>query len=343
MQSYNFLKFFFFQKCISLIFLFFSLLSKVNSLSHETPDESNPNERLTKPKSEETIFDALPDNPAETIGLLFNGTLFIFILLSLYLICTVRRIVEKEQDEFSPQVYKFIYLTNNGYIVVSLGLYFIVGNEKEPYFLYLFAIEAWIFLIGTSCYISKKCRYLCPNPGEECFSCDLLSELLSLPCQVWRLLPLTDDCCRCDKITVTVHSDGSTTSDEKFVVCFNVTCKLLKMFAMLIATIVYFIFYLILFVFISFCIMIKCIFKRNQNSGNANGVNPTNNVNNNYNYNYNNNIQVPYQQMQDNNIHTIELKNDYGQMNQENANYYNNEGNNSSSQPNYNYGEVKQE
>ena len=232
MQSYNFLKFFLFQKCISLIFLFFSLLSKVNSLSHETPDESNPNERLTKPKSEETIFDALPDNPAETIGLLFNGTLFIFILLSLYLICTVRRIVEKEQDEFSPQVYKFIYLTNNGYIVVSLGLYFFIGNEKEPYFLYLFAIEAWIFLIGTSCYISKKCRYLCPNPGEECFSCDLLSELLSLPCQVLRLLPLTDDCCRCDTITETYYTDGSKSSDACIVVSFNLICKFLKIFSL---------------------------------------------------------------------------------------------------------------
>jgi hypothetical protein len=51
--------------------------------------------------------------------------------------------------------------------------------------------------------------------------------------------------------------------------------------------------------------------------------------------------------MQDNNIHTIELKNDYGQMNQENTNYYNNIGNNQienvASQPNYNYGEGKQE
>lgn len=268
----------------------------------------------------------MPDNPAETIGLLFNGTLFIFILLSLYLICTVHRIVKKEQDKFTPQVYKFIYLTNNGYIVVSLGLYFIVGNEKEPYFLYLFAIEAWIFLIGTCCYISKKCRNLCPNPGEDCFSCDLLCDLLSLPCQVWRLFPLTDDCCRCNTITETVHSDGSKSSDASIVICFNIICKLLKMFAMIIATIVYFIFYLILFVSISFCIIIKCIFHRNQNAENENGVNKANDISDNC--NYNNNIQVPYQQMQNNDIPSIKLKNDYDQMNQENANYYNNEENN---------------
>ena len=348
MQRSNLFKSFHLQRCILYINIFLSLLSKANSSSTGTNDENEANERLTKPKSEETIFDALPENPAETIGLIFNGTIFIFILLSLYLICTVRRIVKKGEDKITPQVYKFIFLTNNGYIVVSLSLYFFVGNEgDEPLFLYFFSLEAWICLVGVACYIHKKCRNSGSNPTEDCISCDLLCDLLSLPCKyVWSLLPLTEDCCRCDTITETYYTDGSKSSDACIVVSFNLICKFLKIFSLAIGTLVYYIFYLILFISISFCILIKCCINKNENSGNANGVNPTNtNINNNY--NYNNNIQVPYQQMQDNNIHTIELKNDYGQMNQENTNYYNNIGNNQienvASQPNYNYGEGKQE
>ena len=135
MQRFDFFKIFLSKKFFLTIHLFLFLLSKVNSSSPEISNENISKENLSKRKSEETIFDYFSDNLAENIGLIFNATLFIFLLLSLYLMCAICKLRKEEEELFKPQVYKFIYLTNNGYIVVSLGLYFFVGNEKVPFFL----------------------------------------------------------------------------------------------------------------------------------------------------------------------------------------------------------------
>ena len=135
MQRFDYFNFFSSKKFISTIYIFLFLLSKVNSSSPEMANENQKKVMQSKRKSE-TILDAFSDNLAENIGIIFNATLFIFLLLSSYLLCALCKLRKEEEEVYKPQVYKFIYLTNNGYIVISLGLYIIIGNEKTPFFLY---------------------------------------------------------------------------------------------------------------------------------------------------------------------------------------------------------------
>ena len=99
-----------------------------------------------------------------------------------------------------------------------------------------------------------------------------------LPCKyIWGFLNLTDPCCTQDTYTVTTYADGHKESNYCRVCMFNAIVWLIKRFAMLITTIIYYLvlviavfpFWVALKILITFFLLITCYYcRKNNNSDN---------------------------------------------------------------------------
>ena len=75
------------------------------------------------------------------------------------------------------------------------------------------------------------------------FSFNMVLLWLGLPIKyVWPFMSLTDPCCFKDTYTVYYHSDGTVTSDKSFIICMNKCMWLIKRFAFIISTVLYYFF-----------------------------------------------------------------------------------------------------
>lgn len=245
MLSSNHFKFSFSKQYILLyIFLSFSLYSKVNSLNTREPLEDHKekfnsyyNENNTDSSSEDA------DISAEDITVVMNFSYPVYLILCLLLICSACKY--EGTENLQNGIWLFMYLANNGYIIISLGI--AEFSHYDEYALYFLIPELVVLGIGTIIFIYKLYKMGCENCVELFFSCQAIRFIFALPCIcVWPILKLTDDCCRQDTYTVTTYADGHTESNESCVRFCNCLVYFLKRLAMIVSTIIYYIFAIIL-------------------------------------------------------------------------------------------------
>ena len=163
-----------------------------------------------------------------------------FIVLSLYMILMLKKNSDKTED-IRLEVLKFMYMSNNGYLLVSVVDISITNNGA----IYIItSVGSIILVIGTIIYIVKFIKVICVGFLETYFSFNMFKTWICLPFQfVWPFMGLTDPCCYSNTYTVTYHSDGTVTDDKAFVICFNKTMFCVKRFAFIISTLLYYFFY----------------------------------------------------------------------------------------------------
>lgn len=204
---------------------------------------------------------------------ILNFTYPIFILLSLYLICQIKKYYE-ESENINMQVFKYIYISNIGYFII--GFSDIKFNDQEISY-YLFYVSIAITGIGTIALLVIFFKNIC-NLLEIFFSFKAIGMYFILPCQyIWGFLSLTDPCCTQDTYTVTTYADGHKESDYCCVCMFNAIVWIIKRFAMLITTIIYYLvlviavfpFWVALKILVTFFLLITCYYcRKNNNSDN---------------------------------------------------------------------------
>ena len=238
-----------FSKSILFITIFSILYSDVLTKSNNHLKSS---EILNHPIfSEETSFYTYNNRTNKSDGIteediiaVINFSYPVYIILCLYMICAMNKYTDNPQV-ITNEIWKFMYLTNNGYIFIS------GGNTlfgKQDGFAYGFLIAGLaIFVIGTIIWLVKFAKNCCDNFMETFFSFNVIGKLYALPCTfVWSLLGVTDPCCMQTTYTVTTYADGHTESNECCVRFCNCTVYLLKRLAMLVSTIIYYIFIIVL-------------------------------------------------------------------------------------------------
>ena len=217
MRDFNQCKCSFSKKYIMPIFILFLLYPGINSLTNKEinfnynnklldtisfdsyPDHKTPYNRTTEQDSEDST----------DISIIINFSYPVFIILTFLLLCAL--CIYEEEKELVNGILFFIYLTNNGYILVSLSIkYYSHQDEIAFYFL---LVELVILGIGTIACLIKFCKIFCKNP-LLIFSCNAIWFLLSLPCKyIWSVLGITDPCFEQDSYTVYTYSDGYMESD----------------------------------------------------------------------------------------------------------------------------------
>ena len=147
-------------------------------------------------------------------------------------------------EDIRLEVLKFMYMSNNGYLLVSVVDISITNNGA----IYIItSVGSIILVIGTIIYIVKFIKVICVGFLETYFSFNMFKTWICLPFQfVWPFMGLTDPCCYSNTYTVTYHSDGTVTDDKAFVICFNKTMFCVKRFAFIISTLLYYFFLLVL-------------------------------------------------------------------------------------------------
>ena len=162
-----------------------------------------------------------------------------FLLMSIYTVI-IMRIISEKTEELRLEVYKFMYMANNGYLFISAIDGMISGSGLV--FTCLF-ISGGILITGTIIYIVKFIKVIINGFFDVYLSFDILCLWYSLPFKyVWPFLGLTDPCCYKSTYTVTIYSDGTVTDDRCYVMLTNRIIYLIKRGAMLISTILYYLF-----------------------------------------------------------------------------------------------------
>ena len=217
------------------------------------------------------------DDSSDVIAIIVVVLYLLFIFLSLYIGFELKSLCKS--DEVFYNVLKFIYMSNNGYLFVSL-----IDNVMKASGISIatLGISIVICVIGTIIYLVKFCKAIFSNFFEIYFSFSMLKSWYSLPCtHVWNFMTLTDPCCYCDHYTVTTYSDGTTTSDRCCVETFNTFMFLVKRLSLILSIIVYFIFLLILTVVWGIIKVIYSLVKDCKcNCGNGRNFEVNNNANN---------------------------------------------------------------
>ena len=112
-----------------------------------------------------------------------TGYYLIFFLMGLYIICLMKRSSHEEIRENTSEVWKFLYMANNGALLVSLICF------STVYELMGFApitLGLIIFIIGSSCYLCKLIGN--SNYIEEFFNKETLHSLFVLPSYILKLV-----------------------------------------------------------------------------------------------------------------------------------------------------------
>ena len=217
-----------------------------------------------------------------------------FLVLSLYIGCQLKKL--QGSDEVYYNVLKYIYMANNGYLFVSL---IDSAMKASGMSIATLGISIVICVIGSIIYLVKFCKAIFSNFFERYFGCEMLTSWFKLPCSyIWDFVSLTDPCCRSDTYTVYYYSDGTTSDDKCLVQSCNTFCYLVKRLSLILSTLVYYMFLLMLTVVWGFIKILYEIFKNvkccSKGSGNVDiNIGAGNNQNNVMVYgqqgNYNNN------------------------------------------------------
>ena len=195
MNNSNFLK-----NYILIIVLILSFLSSANSLSQPKSVEETFNEEPYNPifycnesqdDKNRSTDNTSPDEFSLNIDpgvivTVMNFSYPVFVFIALYMFCAVGKDKNLENG-----ILLFLYLSNNGYIIVSLSVG--IFDEFEDMTLYFLAPELLILILVTIYYIYKLGKGICDDAMEKYFSCDEIGYLFKLPCiGAWSLIKLTE-------------------------------------------------------------------------------------------------------------------------------------------------------
>lgn len=243
--------------CILIFSLLFScILSKSSNLRKASSFEEDsllPEEKNFYPTSyvsDDTYKSKVRDETLVQTVALVDFSYIVYIILCLYMICAMNKYTDNPQV-ITKEIWKFMYLTNNGYLFISVAFLMIARDDNDDEYEkmawgFLLANLA-IFVIGSIVFMVKSCGVWCEDCLGTFFSFESLGSLFSLPCTfVWGLLGVTDPCCMQTTYTVTTYADGHTESNECCVRLCNCTVYLLKRLAMLVSTIIYYGFIIVL-------------------------------------------------------------------------------------------------
>ena len=206
----------------------------------------------------------------------------LFVGLSLYIGCKLKSL--SKSDEQFYDVLKYIYMTNNGYLLLSLIIHAIMPTGFS---LAILMITLIIFAMGTAVYLFKFCKVIFQNFFEYYFSCEMYKSWLNLPDAVCKFLQLTDPCCYIDPNGIVINQDGTISNNKAFYECWNKFMRYTKILDLVISAILFYIFLLALIFpwglikILHFIIkkIIECYCKKiDSNSGN---IQPVNNINQN--------------------------------------------------------------
>ena len=220
----------FFLFIFSLIFLQYTKLLRQKSLysKRNLSSYSSSNSNANEEEEKNSFF--------PVIVLIFYIT---FLLMSIYM-TIIMRIISEKTEELRLEVYKFMYMANNGYLFITAIDSMISGSGLV---LTCLLISSGILITGTIIYIVKFIKVIINGFFDVYFSFDILCLWYSLPFKyVWPFLGLTDPCCYRSTYTVTIYSDGTVTDNRCCVMLTNRIIYLIKRGAMLISTILYYLF-----------------------------------------------------------------------------------------------------
>ena len=228
---------------LSIIIIFYILLLSLQKNNRELSEYNtnsiniyDTNEK--KAKSEDELEDFDP------VSVILLVCYVIFIFLSLYIICQLRTLTVPT-EEVQYEVIKFMYMSNNGYLVVSIIDTSI--SNMPTIVIGIDGISGLIFIVGTIIYIVKFLKVIVTGFFDKYFSFDMLATWYTLPCKsVWPFMILTDPCCYQNTYTEFHYSDGTVSDTKDCVICFNKFMYFLKRFAFIVSTITYYFFLIVI-------------------------------------------------------------------------------------------------
>ena len=182
------------------------------------------------------------DDSIDPIAIVIVVLYFFFLVLSLYIGCKLSEL--SKSDEVYYNVLKYIYMANNGYLFLSLIDNVIKLSGVSAITL---GVSGVICFIGTLIYLIKFCKVIFSNFFEHYFGMDMLTSWYRLPCDyIWNFISLTDPCCYSDTYTVTVYSDGTVSDNKCLVQSCNTFCFCVKRLSLIISTLVFYMFLIML-------------------------------------------------------------------------------------------------
>ena len=269
------------------------------------------NQNVSQKKKEDEYIDPI---------ILFFFIFFIlFISICLYLICELKSKQEKLTEYTRENIWKFIYITNNGFFLTAISYTPMIHDLSVGYLTLL--ASGCIFVIGSIIFIMHLYKSTKGNCLQDFVYWELLKFYFRLPCDyVWDFMAYTDPCCIITEVTTTIYSDGRVTDNRNCVECWNQFTYLFKRFILILITIIYYISLIALAVLLGIFKLLYWLY--NQISDSINKCkNNTGNTNNNP-----NTVNIPYasnEQTNGNNNNNVEKE----LSNQENL---------ESNSPNYN-------
>lgn len=190
------------------------------------------------------------------------------------MICEIKKIApEKVSDIIKENIYKFIYMSNNGFFFTAICYSPMMHDLSIGYI--TLVVSGIILVIGSIILLRDLKRSTEGNCCTDFSVVDKLKSYFKIPCDyVWKFIGLTDPCCVSTTYTVTIYSDGTTSSTKSCVECWNLFVLILKRVVLIISTILFYIFLIyltIIFLFFKlFYLLITNSIKCCQNSNNQN-------------------------------------------------------------------------
>ena len=245
------------------------------------------------------------ENVGEDPGSYLLGWFFIFFFMGCYMVCKMKD-YEETRDK-TDQVWKFMFMANNGTLIVAGINIFNIHNmylDSSP-----FLIGSIVFIIGGIYYIRYFISNCNANFAEDYFNSNPFEYWKGIPCFIWEFIGLTDPCCRSESYTVYHYEDGHTESNYCWHAMWNVIIKIIKRFAFFFTVISY---YISIIFLMMFWYLIKLIYnltkkycnknqevdvnKENKESKpNINQNSKINMISDNPNNNMNNNVSISIQ------------------------------------------------
>ena len=181
------------------------------------------------------------DKPLSAIDIGILVFYSIFLSLTIYLGCELKS--KTKSDELFYNVLKYIYMSNNGYMFISL-----IDNSLKTSLISLLTliVGLLIFIVGTFIYLAKFCKEIFSNFFEKYFGFEMLKSWYNLPCiSVWEFISVTDPCCRSD--TYTTYINNGRISDDKCIIKFgNNFAYFMKRLVLFLSTIFFYVFMIII-------------------------------------------------------------------------------------------------
>ena len=224
------------------------ILSSLIIISSPSPNskrflQSDPNENIAQTNNTNSTDDST--SVSEDPGTYLLAWFIIFFFIGAYIICTMKKYPEISNR--TDDVWKFMFFANNGILVASSVNIFNIRNlilDSSP-----FALSALVFIIGCIYYISKYFQTCSMKVAFHYFECDKLGELYKIPCFMWSLKSLSDDCCRSNSYTVYTYTDGHTESNECCHHIWNCAILIIKRLALVFSIVSFYIFLLFYLIF----------------------------------------------------------------------------------------------